>query len=72
MAVNTSSQFRRGWVTTPTVDSDFVGDAIDRSTWASSLREGELRAAPRQPALPLGDSDRRARRLSAVEGHHRM
>jgi len=32
MTVNTSSQFRRGWVTTPTVDSDFVGDAIDRST----------------------------------------
>jgi hypothetical protein len=31
MAVNTSSQFRRGWVTTPTVVSALGGDAIDMS-----------------------------------------
>src|SRR2546425_7678236 len=31
MAVNTSSQFRRGWVTTPTVVSELGGDAIDMS-----------------------------------------
>ncbi len=29
MVVNTSSQFRRGWVTTQTVVSDFGGDEID-------------------------------------------
>src|SRR2546425_3193377 len=53
MAVNTSSQFRRGWVTTPTVVSDFGGDAIDMSFVPSVKASFGPRLVMRR--FPFGD-----------------